>query len=272
MAGVTPITTAVILARGLGTRMRAASTGSSLDAQAAAIADTGVKALIPIGRPFLDHVLHDLAEAGVRDVVLVIGPEHQDLRSYYTTLPTTRVRISFAIQAQPRGTADAVAAVKDAVGGKPFLVINSDNLYPAAALKPLAALGGPGLVGFRRSGLLTGNIPADRVAKFAAISADAAGNLARIIEKPTAEQLAPLGPDPMLSMNCWAFDQRIFAACAAIAPSPRGELELPDAVVRSMQAGARYRIVERFEPVLDLSSRDDIAAVRAALADHDVRL
>lgn len=266
------ITTAVILARGLGTRMRAASSGSALDAKAAAVADTGVKALIPIGRPFLDHVMHDLAESGVRDVVLVIGPEHQDLRAYYSSLPTTRVHISFAIQAQPRGTADAVAAAKDAVGGKPFLVINSDNLYPAAALKPLAALGGPGLVGFRRSGLLTGNIPADRVAKFAAISGDAAGNLARIFEKPTPEQLAPLGADPMLSMNCWAFDQRIFAACANIAPSPRGELELPDAVVKSMHDGARYRIVERFEPVLDLSSRDDIAAVRTALADHDVML
>jgi dTDP-glucose pyrophosphorylase len=270
---VTPITTAVILARGLGTRMRAASAaGAALDAKAAAVADTGVKALIPIGRPFLDHVLHDLAEAGVREVVLVIGPEHHDLRAYYAALPVTRIRITFAIQQQPRGTADAVAAAKDAVGDQPFLVINSDNLYPAAALKPLAALGGPGLVGFRRSGLLTGNIPAERVAKFAAISADAQGNLARIIEKPTPEQLAPLGDDPLLSMNCWALNQRIFAACASIAPSPRGELELPDAVVRSMQDGARYRILERSEPVLDLSSRDDIAAVRTALAEHEVRL
>jgi dTDP-glucose pyrophosphorylase len=269
---VNAITTAVILARGLGTRMRAASAGAALDAKAAAIADTGVKALIPIGRPFLDHVLHDLAEAGVRDVVLVIGPEHHDLRAYYSALPTTRLRISFAIQQQPRGTADAVAAARDAVGDRPFLVINSDNLYPAAALTPLAALGGPGLVGFHRSGLLTGNISPDRVAKFAAISTDVHGDLARIIEKPTPEQLAPLGADPLLSMNCWAFDRRIFAACASIAPSPRGEFELPDAVARSMQDGVRYRVLERFEPVLDLSSRDDVASVRNALAGHVVNL
>ena len=266
------ITTAVILARGLGTRMRAAPAGSALDAKAAAVADTGVKALIPIGRPFLDHVLHDLAEAGISEVVLVIGPEHHDLRAYYTTLPTTRVRITFAIQAQPRGTADAVAAAQGAVGGKSFLVINSDNLYPAAGLKPLVVSGGPGLVGFRRSGLLSGNIPAERVARFAAISVDAQGNLVRISEKPTAEQLALLGDDPMLSMNCWAFDQRIFPACAAITPSPRGELELPDAVMRSLRDGVSYRVVERCDPVLDLSSRDDIAAVRSALADHVVSL
>ncbi len=261
---------AVILARGLGTRMRAP--GAALDARAAAIADTGVKALIPIGRPFLDHVLHDLAEAGVREAVLVIGPEHHDLRTYYGALPTTRLRVVFAVQQQPRGTADAVMAARDAVAGRPFLVLNSDNLYPAAALRPLAALAGPGLVGFRRSGLLAGNIPAERVARFAAISTATDGTLARIVEKPAEAELAALGADPLLSMNCWAFDERIFAACAATPPSPRGELELPDAVLRSMRAGVTYHVIERGEAVLDLSSRDDIAAVRAALAGHAVHL
>ena len=83
----------------------------------------------------------------------------------------------------------------------------------------------------------------------------------------------PLGAGALDSLpEFFGADQRIFAACAAIAPSPRGELELPDAVVKSMQDGAVYRVVERFEPVLDLSSRDDIAAVRTALANHDVRL
>ncbi len=263
-------TVAVILARGLGTRMRAP--GAALDARAAAIADTGVKALIPIGRPFLDHVLHDLAEAGVREAVLVIGPEHHDLRAYYSALPTTRLRVTFAVQQQPRGTADAVLAAEDAVAGRPFLVLNSDNLYPAAALRPLAALDGPGLVGFRRSGLLAGNIPAERIARFAALNTAADGTLARLVEKPDPAELAALGADPLLSMNCWAFDARIFTACAATPPSPRGELELPDAVLRSMASGVSYRVIERGEAVLDLSSRDDIAAVRAALAGHDVRL
>ena len=54
----------VILARGLGTRMRAGNTEADLDAGQEAVAATGVKALIPIERPFLDYVLGDLAEAG----------------------------------------------------------------------------------------------------------------------------------------------------------------------------------------------------------------
>jgi dTDP-glucose pyrophosphorylase len=265
------ITTAVILARGLGTRMRAAG-HHQLDAATATVADTGVKALIPIGRPFLDYVMHELAEAQIQHVVLVIGPEHHELRKYYSSLPVNRIRISFATQQLPKGTADAVVAAQAEVGEQPFLVINSDNLYPHTALSALTAEASPGLVGFHRSGLLQGNITADRVAKFAVITSNEHGYLQGISEKPTPAYLAELGPDPLLSMNCWAFDQRIFTACATIKPSPRGELELPDAVLASLQLGAPYRIVKCHAAVLDLSCRDDVASVKAALHNQVVML
>ena len=54
---------AVILARGLGKRMRQADEHASLDPKQAAVADQGIKAMIPIGRPFLDYVLSALADA-----------------------------------------------------------------------------------------------------------------------------------------------------------------------------------------------------------------
>src|SRR5688500_18497011 len=57
-------TKAVILARVLGTRMRAPDGAAALAADQAAAADTGVKAMIPVGRPFLDYVLSGLADAG----------------------------------------------------------------------------------------------------------------------------------------------------------------------------------------------------------------
>ena len=46
---MTTTTKAVILARGLGTRMRKSDDSASLDASQAAAADTGVKGMIPIG-------------------------------------------------------------------------------------------------------------------------------------------------------------------------------------------------------------------------------
>src|ERR671911_2338777 len=100
---------AVILARGLGKRMRQADHDAAVDAHQAAVADQGMKAMIPIGRPFLDYVLSALADAGYTEACLVIGPEHDAIREYYErTAPPRRMRISFAIQAEPRGTADAL--------------------------------------------------------------------------------------------------------------------------------------------------------------------
>ena len=71
---------AVILARGLGTRMRREDGAAALGDDQARVAATGVKAMIPIGRPFLDYILSGLADAGLRDVCLVIGPEHAAVR------------------------------------------------------------------------------------------------------------------------------------------------------------------------------------------------
>jgi dTDP-glucose pyrophosphorylase len=266
---MTRVQEAVILARGLGTRMRAA--GPALDAATAAVADTGVKALIPFARPFLDYVLHDLAEAGIRRAVVVIGPEHEAMRDYCRTLATSRLEVALCVQERARGTADAVLSAAGAVGGS-FLAINGDNRYPPDALRALAERGAPALVGFLRSGLLRGNIPPARIGRFAAISSGADGMLQGIIEKPSAEQLAQCGSDPALSMNCWAFDERIFAACRQVVPSVRGELELPDAVALLVAGGTRFAIVPCREAVLDLSSREDIGPVRAALAGVAVRL
>ena len=56
---------AVILARGLGTRMRKCDAAAQLDARQSAAADAGMKGMIPIRRPFLDYILSALADAGL---------------------------------------------------------------------------------------------------------------------------------------------------------------------------------------------------------------
>ena len=141
---------AVILARGLGTRMRRAEvSGQPLDASQARMADAGLKAMIPVGRPFLDYVLSGLADAGFREVCLVIGPEHDVVRKYYMhdCIPK-RLQVSFAVQEQPLGTADALAAAEAFAAGGCFLMLNSDNYYPTAACRALRLLAQPGVAAF----------------------------------------------------------------------------------------------------------------------------
>ena len=260
---------AVVLARGKGTRMQR-SASELLTPDQAAMADAGLKAMRPFGgRPFLDYVLRAIADAGCGDVCLVVAPDHGIIRDYYTRRrPPTRVRLTFAVQEKPLGTADAVLAAEAFATGGPFLVMNADNYYPSAVLRGLIDLDAPGLPAFSRQGLLrNAHIEPRRVRDYAVLRIAADGTLADIVEKPDAAVLAALGDDFFVSMNCWRFDERIFAACRQVAPSPRGEVELPNAVrfaVREMRL--RFRTFPVDAVVLDLSHRSDVPAVARRLA------
>lgn len=266
---------AVILARGLGKRMRKADDDAPIDARQAAVADQGMKAMIPIGRPFLDFVLSALADAAVTDVCLVIGPEHSAIREHYERPGVLdRVQVSFAIQERPLGTADAVLSAEGFTGGDPFLVLNADNYYPVESYTALRELDEPGLAAFGRDALLAdGRIDAARIMRFALLDIDHAGYLRRVVEKPDEATARAMGDAVYVSMNLWRFDPTIFEPCRTVSPSARGELEIPVAVQHAIDAyGLRFRAVPIDAPVLDLSSRADIAAVAEALGGVDVRL
>src|SRR5688500_4361394 len=140
--------------------MRAGTGAAALDVHQASVADTGVKARIPMGRPFLDYVLSSLADAGFRKICLVIGPEHSQIRDHYERTATlSRLTVEFAEQVKPLGTADAVLAAESFAGGDTFVVLNSDNYYGASVLAELSRLRVPAIIGFARSGLIElGNV------------------------------------------------------------------------------------------------------------------
>ena len=281
-----PATKAVILARGLGTRMRRSDpTAPPLDARQAAVAETGVKAMMPVGRPFLDYVLSTLAEAGYREACLVIGPEHDAVREHYTPRGggggesvgggggrrTMRLRIAYAVQPQPTGTADAVAAAEGFVGSERFLVINSDNLYPVEALHGLRLLEGAGLAAFSAAGLVEeGEIPAARVARWPVVKQTPDHWLVALEERGGGD--GQPGDEEYVSVNCWMFTPAIFQACRAVSASAGGERELPAAVRHALAQGERFRVLPLRRPVLDLTSRADVANVARRLASVEVRL
>ena len=225
---------AVVLARGLGTRMRASSpAGSALTSQQATAAASGYKALMPIGEHrLIDYSLSALVDAGIERAVLVVGPEHEDFRRHIDSLELSRLTIDLAVQVNPLGTADAVLSAETAVGGEPFLMVNGDNYYPRQVLRDLARHRGNALAGFDRTAL-------------------------------------GAGPHAPVSMNAFRFTPEIFAACRRITPSPRGELEIVDAV-RALPGPVS--VLAATGGVLDLSRREDIAEVEARLSGTEVSL
>jgi glucose-1-phosphate thymidylyltransferase len=261
-------TQAVILARGLGSRMRRAEAAVALDAAQERAAAAGQKGMMPtLGRPFLDFVLSALADAGIVDVTLVVAPEHATMREYYERqAPPRRVRLRWAVQAEPRGTADAVLAAAGVVHEAPFLALNSDNYYPVASYNALAALGDAGLVAYEGEALIRGgNIDRERVMAYALLDIDGDDVLQAIVEKPSPDHPLAQRAERWVSMNLWAFTPRIFEACRRVRPSVRGEFELQDAVmIAAHELGERFHVVRAHAGVLDLSRRADIATI----ADH----
>lgn len=269
------ITKAVVLARGLGTRMRKADPAAALDPGQASVADQGIKAMIPVGRPFLDYVLSGLADAGYDDIGLVIGPEHHVIRARYTNeISPTRFRLTYVIQPEPRGTAHAVTFLEEFAAGQRFAVMNGDNYYPVEALAALRTVNEPALPAFSRQALVAdGIILPERIARFALLDIGPDGYLRRIVEKPTEQEVASFGADPFVSMNCWNFGPEIFRACREAPASPRGEFEIPVAVGWAIShLGLRLRTLPFQLPVLDLSQRGDVAGVKRRLQSVTVRL
>ena len=276
---------AVLLARGLGSRMQQQAAGAALTPTQAAAAAAGAKGMMPIGnpstalragggtRPFLDFVLTALADAGCTNVCFVVAPDHAAIRDYYAGPGRpARVRITYAVQELANGTARAVQAAEAFAGRDPFLVLNSDNLYPAHVLRALVDLDGPGLPGYEREALVQeSGFDADRVVGFAAIKVDAEGFLTRIIEKPGREYFDAAGPDALISMNVWRFDHTIFDACRDVPLSKRGEYELPEAVGLAVARGVKFRVVPAVGAVLDLSRPGDVALVSSRLAGQEAR-
>jgi bifunctional UDP-N-acetylglucosamine pyrophosphorylase / glucosamine-1-phosphate N-acetyltransferase len=147
--------TAVVMAAGLGTRMKSATP----------------KHLHPLlGRRLVDWVVQATRDAGVERVVVVTSPDAAD------KFPDEEV----AVQAEPRGTGDAVRAARDTLrdAGGDVLVLNGD--VPGLSPQTLRDL----LETHRRenaAGTVLSFEPED-VREYGRIVRDGEGRLARIVE------------------------------------------------------------------------------------------
>lgn len=264
---------AVILARGLGTRMQREAEGVQLDETTREWANKGMKAMIPIaGRPFVDYVVENCLRAGYTEICFVVAPDNDVIRTYYAARAESLkpATIHFANQLEPKGTADAVYAAKEFAGDESFVMLNCDNLYPVSDLYSLREVeeGTNALPGYDREQLIANsNIPPDRIARFAVVDVDEQWNLKRIVEKPDNPEEYAVNGKVLVSMNVFRFTPDVFTACERIEPHPvRGEYELPSAVQYIIDHRlAPFKVIPSQQGVLDLTGKADIESVRRLL-------
>ncbi len=111
---------AVILAAGLGTRMRP-------------LTDNLPKPMLPIlGKSILEYKLEALPES-ITEIIIIIGYKGEEIKKYFGDTYKEK-KISYVIEKDLSGTAHALWQAKDFLKGR-FLVMMGDDIYSPASIK-----------------------------------------------------------------------------------------------------------------------------------------
>lgn len=286
--------TLVILAGGASSRMKRKSESASLTLTQKEVqqAQTRSKGLIEIGtlqRPLLDYVLCNAKKAGITDILLIIGEKGALFHDFYGQKHKGNLyngmTISYAIQRIPKhrvkpwGTADALQQAMEQypeLKERIFLVCNSDNLYSAEALSALIKVPvANALVTYDRDAL---EFPKERIEHFALVKISREGYLSNIIEKPNKSNYESYrdGKGKLrVSMNAFKFSgQDIYPfLVSCLVNQERDEKELPTAVLSMiLKSQVRVKAIPLAEHVPDLTSKQDIVAVKKYISDSHFQL
>ncbi|MFP8953827.1 bifunctional sugar-1-phosphate nucleotidylyltransferase/acetyltransferase [Natrialbaceae archaeon A-arb3/5] len=194
---------AVVLAAGEGTRMRPLS-------------ETRPKPILPVGdRPLVAHAVDAAIDAGIDEIVLVVGYEADEIRSHFGS-DRRGASIEYAVQHEQNGTAGAVAAARDALDG-PFVVINGDNRYDPAAIERLVS-----------SGPAVAAIEVEDPRNYGVLETSD-GRVTGIVEKPDDP------PSNLANAGAYAFPADA-VDWLDVSESERGEREITDVLAKTIDA------------------------------------
>jgi len=234
---------AVILAAGEGQRLEP-------------LTNRRPKPMVPIAnQPLLEYVVEAVSEAGIDEVVLVVGYKRERIQTHFGDGHRWGVDIEYAVQEKQLGTGHAVLQAEDRVDDK-FLVLNGDRIITAELVEQLVDTReetGDTVMGLTR---------ADEPSEYGVVTLDGDA-VVGITEKPRAAA----APSDIVNAGVYAFDGAAFDAIRAIDPDPAGELALTAAIEelvdRGTVRGLRYRGLW-----VDVSYLWDVTEVTARVLDE----
>lgn len=161
---------AVLLVGGEGTRLRP-------------LTHHTVKAMVPVlDRPFLEYLLHHLADHGIDEVILAMGYKPDSIQSYFAHTPCPRLKLIYSIEPEPLGTAGAVKYAERYLDDT-FFVLNGD-VFTTIDLSAMLRF-------HRENGakITIALTPVEDPTRFGVIETDSKLRITRFIEKPRHEQV-----------------------------------------------------------------------------------
>jgi bifunctional UDP-N-acetylglucosamine pyrophosphorylase/glucosamine-1-phosphate N-acetyltransferase len=192
------------------------------------LTETRPKPLVPIwDRPLLEHQLRQL-DGLVDEVLLVVGFLREQIENRFGDA-LGRIRLRYVVQEQQRGTADALLAARPHVTAR-CLVLNGDDFYHRDDLRGLAERG---------RGLLVTRAKDPENRAVVQLEEDV---ITGIVEKPKNPP-----QDAWCSVGGYCIERDDLRYLDEVVPSPRGELELPDFILRLVEGSVvRAKRIDRF--------------------------
>jgi dTDP-glucose pyrophosphorylase len=239
---MTHINKAVILAAGRGTRMRELT--SELP-----------KPMIKVrGKPVLQYIVEGLRDAGVGDLLLVVGYRAETVREFFSDGSPCNVAIQYVTQTVQDGTGRVVDLSRDFVGDRPFILAYGDILVDPTNYKRLVDLPDDA------EAMLTITRGED-VSKGGAVFINDESYVLDVREKPKPGEPT----SPWYNAGLYAFSPSIFDFTAKLKPSPRGEYELTDAVRDLAHSSKKVKALELTGEWADVRDPDILARLNSQL-------
>ncbi|BCR05395.1 glucose-1-phosphate thymidylyltransferase [Desulfuromonas versatilis] len=184
------------------------------------------KQLQPVyDKPMIYYPLATLMRAGIREVLIISTP--QDTPRFRDLLGDGSrfgIRISYAVQPEPKGIAQAFLVGEEFIGGDSVALILGDNIfYGRMELARLAQE-------FNGGGLVFGYAVKDPE-RYGVVEFDESGRALGIEEKPQRPKSHFAVP------GLYFYDNRVIGITRELKPSPRGELEITDVNMEYLRRG-----------------------------------